>query len=758
MLKSRNPVSFLLINPHTFSSYLGISNKVMDTQLPTKVGSPLFAIPNEVFDMILENTPQKAIMALSLTCTAIQSHPSVQKYIYMEPFRKDDLPDSNYAEYLVTHKDRFDSIIRGINVETGIFVRCLTVYQWTMPQHLSLLARFCPNLDTVDFSAVVEPIDYLNRRQLKLPHPPCTHHPKAQRYRPSCFDCLTQFRWAVMLQLCPEFFNKIRTLKVNYGFSWTSTSRLSFQDRLLIREAPTQFSLLLRSCPQLETLRLSGTSVENHFDTDLKMITLQEQIIGSASESLKTIGLSNCPVVFWKLDAFLEGFQPINCRAFEISLHHDLQKHGGTFKKRYEGRNLVCELVSRNYSTKTYLRAISSAKAQVWDVSTTDAGDDFPTRPIGYLNLIGGGAKNYTSFLVKTLHWTPLFTWEHHMPNYSSWVAHSVLREFGCPEGRWPSNYNLSPIRNLFQQLKSFNTPVRILLTPGKYDHGAFFWFDRYNKGNDFVQRSEQFDSLDENEENDPDVENTLYPDEEQFAKNEMDFWDKAVHLDARSWNLHQVSDLVDEVRLIWNDSFGLSGGSELDLLEIKRPSGVGLLSRRGKDILPLRLAHEAKRMAPFFKLLKHNFPTLTRFALYIPTALYPDHDQQFIDLCLPGLGWSVAHCGSGGGGEQPKKVEKYFDNYHHPCGQDKAYYNEAWDDVRLYANEKEKDLARCPMIHRVFTRKLGVSKAPVLHDEVYRTKRPQRDLRFLGMVDCIRNADTGIPYLGSRNKPIPVD
>ena len=54
------------------------------------------------------------------------------------------------------------------------------------------------------------------------------------------------------------------------------------------------------------------------------------------------------------------------------------------------------------------------------------------------------------------------------------------------------------------------------------------------------------------------------------------------------------------------------------------------------------RLWREAEYTALLLRRVRIDFPRLTRFALYISAALYPDHDQSCINHVLLGTGWAV--------------------------------------------------------------------------------------------------------------------
>ena len=707
--------------------------------------SPFGAMSNDILDRILKTTSQKDVVQFSSTCTALRSHPIVLRHIYTEPINKNNLPLSNYGAYCISHKSRFDFIIHGIYGYTGLFVRRMAMHQWLSLDELRHLDQHCPNLDTVDFSGIFEPVDYLNYRQTVASRPPCTHVPGSKRFRPSCANCTKPFRWAIMLERCPQFFHKLKSLTIKHGIAWSNDTRPVDGGQ----QTRTQLRLLLDLCPQLETLRLVGTSLENHFHTARRMEKLQTTITSTVGHTLKRLGLSSNPETNpSKLNLILKGFNFLhnNGQVFELSLHQDLQKHEGAFRKSYLYGSLQFEKDRQGTSVVKYITNAKTAFENAnWEFVSSDSGDHYPSRPATYYELLDPDNRPCLEFLVKNLHWTPLFTWGRYILNYSSWAGWDVEENPNAVGHMdWPPKYDFQDCRKLFRRLQRLKTPVRLLLTPGKWDHGAFFWYDRWAKGQEinarcvkFIERHREFLKLSKAEYN-----KVHKPAQGHFATNELDFYHRSHQFDATDWGLYEVGDLVDDLQIIWTDAFGLSGGSEVDGLEIENQYEGCNFSRRGENILPLRLAHEAKRIAPLFKFLARDFPSLKRLALYIPAALYPDHDQLFIDKLLPGngSGWMVHHSGSGGGSEANKVSEKYFDWNCQPTDRANAEFNDAYDVLPESDAQKEADLARCPMIHRVFTRRRGVNKTSALDHEVYTTQRPPVDLRSPNILELILN------------------
>ncbi|CAF9941534.1 MAG: hypothetical protein ALECFALPRED_009176 [Alectoria fallacina] len=172
-------------------------------------------------------------------------------------------------------------------------------------------------------------------------------------------------------------------------------------------------------------------------------------------------------------------------------------------------------------------------------------------------------------------------------------------------------------------------------------------------------------------------------------------------------WRLNEIGDLVDDLRLIWHRSFAYVY-TKLSFEHCDpNPDWTEWSKRMHKCKMHLRgrLWREAEHTALLLRRIPIDFPRLTRLALYIPTGLYPHHDQTFINHALPGTGWTVKHCGSVGGVPPTPSL-------------DGACLKLA-DDI-------------CPFIRRVFTRPTPTDdpSAVIVHDEEWhRTKRPLFDL-----------------------------
>ena len=180
-------------------------------------------------------------------------------------------------------------------------------------------------------------------------------------------------------------------------------------------------------------------------------------------------------------------------------------------------------------------------------------------------------------------------------------------------------------------------------------------------------------------------------------------------------WRLDQIGNLVDDLRWVITPDFVTVYIDEFtkhrrgDLCD-PRSDAFLLLRFKCETHLRHRLWRESEYTALLLRRIKVDFPRLTRFALSVPAALYPDSDQTIIERVLPGTGWSVRH--------HEKKGELIGRDWSSPM---------YMDDERMWLAQR-----LCPFVKRIFTREEVTedSKKRVLHDsECSVMKRPVVDL-----------------------------
>lgn len=219
---------------------------------------------------------------------------------------------------------------------------------------------------------------------------------------------------------------------------------------------------------------------------------------------------------------------------------------------------------------------------------------------------------------------------------------------------------------------------------------------------------------------------------------------------DATDWALDKVGDLVDELRIYWPVSFNyIRNLYDFWALAPRHSERSRYILRLTRNIALRRLKLEAERIAPLFKYLAVDFPHLTRLALCIPAALYPDTDELFVSNVLPGHGWTVQHSGSGGGykGLAPLSAWEIEDDDEFEPNKDGLFDHFTSAEYELERNALiEFDIRRSPLIHRVFTRTsteaIEAANRRPFDSEWHTTTRPEIDVQDPNIMELIQRCD----------------
>ena len=168
-------------------------------------------------------------------------------------------------------------------------------------------------------------------------------------------------------------------------------------------------------------------------------------------------------------------------------------------------------------------------------------------------------------------------------------------------------------------------------------------------------------------------------------------------------WRLNEIGDLVDDLRIIWSESFA----ETVEIMHNWEQNWYRHHNVKHADPqkqcrinLQTRLYQEATYISLLFRRIAIEFLKLTRLALFIPVALYPLQDPIFVDKVLDkvlrGTGWRVKHYGSDGGDPENREGD---------------YEEEAY---------RELSSELCPFIHRVFARSYPTEDPAcrIVHDE----------------------------------------
>lgn len=659
---------------------------------------PLFKIPKEVLGLILKHLCKESLLKLSLTCSFLKSNATLLKAIYEEPFPKEFESYSRNTFDYVAHHEIFDIIMQNINSETGHFVRRVALHSWNSSNDLEKLSRLCPNLDEADFTEVHDYDDYVISAS-EFDNEEYTES-GSEFDEDEFLNCIIRtshnnFHWRIILRENLPFFQRLKAIKARF-----EDGVIPFHNE---NENEEDLANLLQVCPNLERLELEESSASISGQR-----AIQRFILNDGGAKLRTLGVVNKLPLRIDFGLFLRPLKKFNTpMTFRLSLSHDL---AATHRRRIWD--------SQEPTIFEYIIGAKAAVDQGWKLSITDLAEQHPSIPNSYFGSTSPRILPYLQWLVRSCGWSPVFTWE------------QVLRLIngGGTMNQMPSveriiDADLALCRQLFQSFQNLGVPIRLLLTPCPSEY-SFFCYEKWARGRQMYE-IDASDPVDPEEK--PELIKTHFSyhkpdgsDQRLWGWTHLASWySKNKHQDSRSWGLASIGDLVHDLRLIWKD--------DICFVNPNHYLPDRLTPDEEIQYLQLKLSHEAERLAPLFRNLSLDFPHLKRLALYIPAALYPDCDGVFVEKILPGNGWTVRHCGSGGGNEAWPKNMAYApggDFIDWPISSTSFQYR-TWK-------------ARCPMIHRVFVRTIGVKKNMNLDDEVYMTKRPAIDVQDPDMMELI--------------------
>ena len=721
--------------------------------------SRLFTIPPEILAIILDGVERKDAFRLAQTCRHSMRNPEVLRAIFREPISIADIREWHRT----WPEGRMDKItgppVRwGINPSTGPLVRCMALPEWTSEQDIHYIITHCPNLDTVDFTEIVE----------SVPNP---IEEQSDDETSDDEEEESPESWPPFLDRYPALFQRLRSVSLYYG-CWTF--RYGRPERY--RSNRMRVAMLPKCLSMAEHLQILTISCQPDSRPNRSPETRRESsaiiltgILSNVSKELTTLALYNTASTIDNLDRFMQALTVFpRLRTIKLSLHGDLLAYGKHFHRFYDLDGILGPILSspKDYEHDTasvlqYLSVIKKIHERGrFSVVPTDKASGRRYLPCDFYGLsqeeLVHGPRDHL--------WTPVWTWNDRL----QWVTdqRSSLRVEKVDTGK---------CRALFEELIKAHMCVSVELEPIHVLNGAIFaadWIersdspgciqganvnrknisslslrrpgrDRWDAGQHFVRRGSTGailessaasrraplaqtltvgplvvgnelsytlpfrpattaapnDSANRNEQSQADADNSHTMDANTDIPNPV-------------WRLNEIGDLVDDLRLILCQSFAYEYAKEYVGARRLKPGSPEYRKVMHNCRGPLRdrLWRESEYTALLFRRIPVDFPRLTRFALFIPAALYPNHDQTFINRVLPGTGWTVRHH------EMP--YEKVGDDLE-PCW----HIEERWLNLT-------NDI--CPFVRRIFTRPTPTDDpaAVVVHnDEWHVTTRPTFDL-----------------------------
>ena len=650
-------------------------------------------------------------------------------------------------------------VTEGINAFTGPSVRHMALPEWTSARDLHHLTTHCPNLETVDFLEIFRSIH--GQRAWLVGYD--IGGDDDQEEESIDFS-------SPLLDRCPALFRNLRSVHFPYG-CWKAVdpcrqSRYQFNR---ITTLPDNLSLaehlqsLAISCQPMSTRYTSPATRRMH------SLTLLTEILRNVNGELRTLGLYESVSTIDNLDRFMQSLAAVfpKLRTLKLSLYQDLFLYQRELHYVHNLGPIIRPILScrtKDYQHDTasvlqYLSVVKKIKDRGrFTVVPTDKDCGWRYLPrefygLDQKHLMHGPGDN---------HWSPVWLWNDRLP----WIKHHE-RYPGVEV------VDIRKCRAIFEELTKANVCVSLDLAPQLiHGTGALFattWvkeikyrrYDEQGKAHDgsicyppkamrvkaascdpgqhFIRRDStrvvatssatyRYSFLDQlpidYEQLEDELRGTLLlhpttmppsntsaPRNEQPQSNPEAFYasDPKPDLPNPVWRLHEIGDLVDDLRIILNSLFAYEYTLEFTKNPNLKPDSEYWSEAMHHCQVHMRdrLWRESEYLALLFRRIPVDFPRLTRLALYIPAALYPDHDQTFIERVLPGTGWTVHQ-----GHERVAGDDNSSITYDKAC-------------LRL-ANEI------CPFVRRIFTRAVPTFEPDrvVVHGgERYVTRRPRWDL-----------------------------
>ena len=729
-------------NPH--------SQERFNPEDSTKQGFFPLRLPMDVFFVIIDLLNLYSVLNLSATCKALRKSVHLQKAMFQKAYSMGSIPTSTYRDFQKGDEMLYRRLLATLEESLGSLIHRFVAHEFMSISQLQDVARCCPNLHEVDFSGIMEPIDYTRYKHYLCG---CQHgrngQPKADIplhdrvaftdiYRTNqfsertetelkpyliqqskCYACRDRFQWPLVLKGCPELFAKLTSIRLLYEGHTAKQVHGSKPGR-------EHLPYLLKLMPRLQTLAFEcWRDTEEKFPDRIMSWYLCSPpechrfllaICENASDELRVLELNGIIELVLNIGKFCEMLEKLpKLRWLKVALHHDLKRRAAqTWLNRgvradtggsdfYPSAHALVKETRMDFLIE-YIVGLRHAIARGWTIKATKMSDGYNiAKPWRYFSLLEPDAIQHLRWLLQTdLDWNPTWKWK-------SYMYRDRLRQWWRPSRHDPNVLTDSfQLRKLFSEIRAAGKIVRLrLATPG--DEDSFFAW----------QQSSSLPMAGQG------------------------------NYDVLPWRLDVIGDMIDEIELLWSDNstFGTPRYYKRKFTpdqatpEYATQLVIKYLTQT-RPHLERRLRFEAERMSHFFAHLKQWCPHLRTLKLFIPNPFYSPSDHDFISRVLPGSteAWTVSHVnakpdytgytkrlvveeetgmwGQESGSESEEETEEQLNRRR------KISHDQIYDMLRKQEGE------RCPMLERVFEKRvdeqgMALKGLPSVHEEWNVTRRP---------------------------------
>ncbi|KAL9608808.1 MAG: hypothetical protein Q9167_006365 [Letrouitia subvulpina] len=586
----------------------------------------------DLLSSIIEWLSKQDIIRLSQTCKTLRHNDCLLSHIYREIVER-DLPvsihefsnvygketilgyDTQYRDKYEEYCQKFitetgmNSLQKTINSNNGHFVRRLALGNAFDFQQIKLIARLCPNIDTLDLTLFPENIDdqFDHQRLIEHRFPTLPDDAYYRLGRKICQSCYLSKSPAWYDLFADEdislLFARSKAIKLNYGHPKEphyDSDEGSF--RILKDYNANMFICLLERCPQLEFLEFNGldqSCLDMEWQYPSIALGLQETLLSKSPPRLSCLGLNKVHGITRNIEAFLRPFEELlGLIEIKISLGYDLSEISNLEQEKPLRENSLLNSAEREFVDLTprdlygYIDALKNvASCGRWKVKASDLNEIHPIHLLSFVRPYKGHpqkALEHLRWLQLEMRWVPVFNWGLQIGSSTSLCCKIPYEDVDI--------HDVPMYRQIFEQVKEAGNPVKLLLPTFTTANGSGM-VGRY--GSVFVK--------------------------ERPCEGDC-FSDNADH-----WSLGGIGDLVDHLGIAWGNR-----------LLYDKPGFQG--ERIPKEE---KLVRDFQGWNAFLENeLARIFPNLSRLELYVPellcNRLLADGDEIFIGKVLPRSGWSV--------------------------------------------------------------------------------------------------------------------